>query len=229
MILGRPWNVQELRRKSFEDLHTIWYTCIKERNILERESKIYSTLDGSEQSNPFAVASANVRDTMWRVRQVLAERQRGWENGVKDFQKESKAIFDRFEESYLGADDSQDAEMEARLERFQLAFFGITPELSSESEITDSIVNGLKTVSSLKFLRFQSTLSDNTRDLIDGPRDVKEAFLLFVATHTPEGVQDAVDSIIANRNESPETKELSAKEEKKIIIDLLKSYEGLGN
>lgn len=227
--LGRPWNVQELRRKSFEDLHTIWYSCVKERNILERESRIYSTLDGSNQSNPFAISSANVRDTMWRIRQVLAERQRGWENGLKDFQKGSEGIFERFENSYLEADDSQDAEMEARLERFQFAFFGITPELSSKDEINESTIKGLKTVASLKFLRFQSTLSDDTKDSIDGPRDIKESFLIFVASHTPEGIQDAVNAIIAKRNSSPDAVDASIKEEKKALVGLLKSYEGLEN
>ena len=50
LIQGRPWTAEELRRKSWDDLHVLWYKCILERNIIATEA-----LDARKQGVFFAI------------------------------------------------------------------------------------------------------------------------------------------------------------------------------
>lgn len=61
---GRAWKAEELRRKSFEDLHTLWYVTLKEKMVL-------LSLRAMHQANGRS-APGHERSRMIKVRQTMA-------------------------------------------------------------------------------------------------------------------------------------------------------------
>lgn len=58
-LLGRAWEAPELRRKSFKDLHTLWYVVLRERNLLATQAAEKRRLSTREDMND-RVKAANV-------------------------------------------------------------------------------------------------------------------------------------------------------------------------
>lgn len=56
---GRPWSVEELRHKSWDDLHKLWWVCVKERNRIAT-----SSYEREKLSLGFGAAEAQKRDAM---------------------------------------------------------------------------------------------------------------------------------------------------------------------
>ncbi|OAA54812.1 50S ribosomal protein l4 [Niveomyces insectorum RCEF 264] len=79
---GRAWTVEELRRKSWDDLHRLWWVCVKERNRIATASlarKIYRLGFGDFEADERDTA---VRKTMRGIKHVLTERFYTWEDAM---------------------------------------------------------------------------------------------------------------------------------------------------
>lgn len=71
--VGRPWSVQELRRKSYDDLHKLWYVLYMERNMLLTEQQLSRR---RQLMFPQPARLTKVRKSMGAIKQVLGERKR---------------------------------------------------------------------------------------------------------------------------------------------------------
>lgn len=79
---GRSWRISELRLKSFDDLHKLWFILVRERDRLLME-KAWCKTNGRYWSN----GSSNyykIRVSMARVKTVVGERIRALEKKKRD-------------------------------------------------------------------------------------------------------------------------------------------------
>ncbi|XP_052183492.1 uncharacterized protein LOC127795692 isoform X2 [Diospyros lotus] len=68
---GRSWKASELRLKSWDDLHKLWYVLLKEKNMLMTQRQMLYA-QNLKFSNPERIPK--VRKSMCRIKQVLTER-----------------------------------------------------------------------------------------------------------------------------------------------------------
>lgn len=68
---GRSWLARELRQKSWDDLHKLWYVLLKERNMLQSE-RLRAKSARVKMMNP--TRCSKVRKSMARLKHVLSER-----------------------------------------------------------------------------------------------------------------------------------------------------------
>jgi len=94
---GRAWTAAELRRKSFKDLHTLWYVVLRERNLLATQLQELARVGGLADTTSNRQRKLRCRKTMARIKYVVNERRLAYEGAIDILvkQKESELAVER--------------------------------------------------------------------------------------------------------------------------------------
>lgn len=87
--VGRSWSVKELRRKSYDDLHKLWYVLYKERNMLLTETNL-ARRHGYEMVQP--ERKRKVQKSMGAIKHVLGERKRKKIGEYREYLREVEGL-----------------------------------------------------------------------------------------------------------------------------------------
>lgn len=192
---GRHWSVQELRRKSYEDLHALWYVCLKELNKLGRESVIYTEMDSPRVSQVQGLQD-EIHNTCLAIRQVLTEREAASANAQKVFEQEGLAYLESFKQSFIEAEDVTTKEWKEKIDRFAYGIWGVNFETTDPSFVDAKYVEALQFVSQMFFDKHYAQSGSQIEEL----KDITEYLTVFQTGRTPEGFKTACEEIEKNRD-----------------------------
>ncbi|KAJ3715350.1 mitochondrial 39-S ribosomal protein L47 (MRP-L47)-domain-containing protein [Lentinula raphanica] len=88
---GRAWKASELRLKSFEDLHTLWYILLRERNLLATQEEEVRRLGVMKLVTAFNTQVRMCRKSMARIKYVMNERRLAYEGAMELAEEEKTA------------------------------------------------------------------------------------------------------------------------------------------
>ncbi|KAF9438856.1 54S ribosomal protein L4 mitochondrial [Entomortierella beljakovae] len=80
---GRAWRATELRLKSFDDLHKLWYVLLKERNLLAAQKEEARRFHIAKQYFSNKGRQVKCQKSMARIKFVLNERRLAWVEAKK--------------------------------------------------------------------------------------------------------------------------------------------------
>ena len=122
--LYRSWSIPELRGKSFNDSHSLWYNCLIEKKKLTREIRLISARLHREIDS-FVTVDERIRTTMWRIRYVLSERDHAFRNTTSNDSERQKLI-EEFSNEFIqkNPDSTTDIENDDSWENFEKISMG---------------------------------------------------------------------------------------------------------
>ncbi|KAL5966796.1 39S ribosomal protein L47 mitochondrial [Taenia solium] len=115
---GRPWRVDELRRKSSADLHRLWYILLKERNMLmtmeEEHWRRLERMPNPERFEKVEESMENILKVVEERDKAICELERGEWVGPREVEGVDKLgrPVRRLTEEHLAPQASTDAEEE---------------------------------------------------------------------------------------------------------------------
>ncbi|MCJ1447555.1 MAG: 54S ribosomal protein L4 mitochondrial [Stictis urceolatum] len=80
---GRSWTVEELRHKSFDDLHSLWWICAKEINRISTQEHERRRVNAGYGEYEADERLKTVRQTQRAIKHTLTERWYAWDNAKK--------------------------------------------------------------------------------------------------------------------------------------------------
>ncbi|KAM0718413.1 hypothetical protein Q7P37_005483 [Cladosporium fusiforme] len=110
---GRGWTLQELRAKSWDDLHRLWWVCLKDINRVMTNEAERIRLDAGYGQYEAEMRLDEIRQTQKNIKICLTQRWYSWEEArvaaMEDEEIDLYADADKGQSAYLPKEHSQDA------------------------------------------------------------------------------------------------------------------------
>ncbi|KAG2039601.1 mitochondrial 39-S ribosomal protein L47 (MRP-L47)-domain-containing protein [Suillus americanus] len=108
---ARSWKAAELRRKSFKDLHTLWYVLLRERNLLAAQREEARRLGVSNHESLAGIKkNLQCRKSMARIKYVINERRLLYEKYTAELEAKRQLLESKSNSTTVGVQPSQDKE-----------------------------------------------------------------------------------------------------------------------
>ncbi|EGV63546.1 54S ribosomal protein L4 mitochondrial [Yamadazyma tenuis] len=185
---SRAWTMPELRRKSFDDLHKLWYIILKERNVIATERRLANAID-NVGTTALSDLDAKMGLSHKRIKQVLLERQTAYER-AQTLTSDINEYLANFEQRYINAAEDEIASENDKLVRLQYAVFGIQPALEDynlESDINQKFVEGISFIAKVKLGRH---LAQNPNSSVQFPLNGVVEELPFLIRSVDQAVEE---------------------------------------
>lgn len=130
---GRSWTVEECRHKSWEDLHKLWWICVKERNMISTANRERKRLKIKTGKDEYEYRMFTVSQSMKAIRHALTERYYNWEDARKLAETDPEIDLANVNQPYTPAGYLEAEEYE-QIEGSEEVQYDAEPECAEEQE-----------------------------------------------------------------------------------------------